>query len=146
MCPAGVRAQKGAPPVGEIGGANLPAQRIGANDLIAVQVYDAPELTRTIRVSNEGDIRLPMLRQRLHAQGVLPSELELIIAAALEQEKILVEPVVTVTMVEYHSRPISVAGAVRRPLTFQAIGRTTLLDAITRAEGLSQPATNRSSR
>ena len=33
------------------GGPNLPAQQIGANDLIAVSVYDSPELTRTIRVS-----------------------------------------------------------------------------------------------
>lgn len=124
----------------DVGGANLPAQRIGANDLIAVQVYDAPELTRSVRVSAEGDIRLPMLRQRLKVDGLLPAEVESSIAQALEREKILVEPVVTVTIVEYHSRPISVAGAVRKPLTFQAIGKTTLLDAITRAEGLSPEA------
>ena len=42
-------------------GANLPAQRIGASDLVAVSVYDAPELTRTVRVGADGFIRLPML-------------------------------------------------------------------------------------
>jgi len=47
---------------------------------------------------------------------------------------------VTITIVEYHSRPISVAGAVRRPVTFQAWGKTTLLEALTRAEGLSADA------
>jgi polysaccharide biosynthesis/export protein len=127
-------------PVGDVGGANLPAQRIGANDLIAVQVYDAPELTRSIRVGADGEIRLPMLRQRVKAEGLLPSELEVAIAQALDREQILVAPVVTVTMAEYHSRPINVAGAVRRPTTFQAVGRTTLLDAITRAEGLTPQA------
>jgi polysaccharide export outer membrane protein len=120
--------------------ANLPAQKIGPNDLIAVQVYDAPELTRTVRVSSDGVIRLPLLREGVRAQGLMPGELETAIAVALEKEQILVTPVVTVTIVEYHSRPVSVAGAVRRPLTFQAVGRTTLLDAITRAEGLAPGA------
>ena len=36
-------------PVPEVG-ANLPAQAVGPNDLIAVLVYDSPELSRTIRV------------------------------------------------------------------------------------------------
>ncbi|MCC6395218.1 MAG: polysaccharide biosynthesis/export family protein [Bryobacterales bacterium] len=124
----------------EVGGANLPAQKIGPNDLIAVSVYDAPELTRTIRVSADGMIRLPMVRQRLKADGLMPAELETAIAGSLREEQILVEPIVTVTMVEYHSRPINVAGAVRKPITFQAVGPTTLLDAIAKAEGLTPDA------
>lgn len=128
------------PGVGEIGGANLPAQKIGPNDLIAVSVYDAPELTRTVRVSADGLIRMPMLQERIPAAGRMPAELEAAIADGLKKENILVSPVVTVTMVEYHSRPINVIGAVKRPLTFQAVGGTTLLDAITRAEGLAPDA------
>ena len=54
------------------GGANLPAQQIGANDLIAVSVYDSPELTRTVRVSADGLIRLPMLRNRIRAVATPP--------------------------------------------------------------------------
>lgn len=124
----------------EAGGANLPLQRVGSNDLIAVSVYDAPELTRTVRVSAEGMVRLPMLRQPIAAKGLQPADLEAAIAEQLRTENILVDPVVTVTMVEYHSRPISVMGAVRKPLTFQATGPTTLLDALTRAEGLAAEA------
>lgn len=120
--------------------ANLPAQKIGPNDLIAVSVYQAPELTRTVRVGSDGLIRLPMLRQKIKAEALLSSELEETIATALREENILVDPVVTVTMVEYHSRPISVVGAVRRPVTYQAIGPATLLDALARAEGLSPEA------
>jgi polysaccharide export outer membrane protein len=121
-------------------GPNLPAQRIGSNDLITVSVYGAPELSRSIRVGSDGTIRLPMLRRRLNAEGMLPADLELVIASALQEENILVDPVVTVTIAEYHSRPISVVGAVRKPLTFQAVGPATLLDALTRAEGLSPDA------
>jgi polysaccharide biosynthesis/export protein len=119
---------------------NLPEQRIGANDLIALSVYGSPEFNRTIRVNQDGAIRLPMLKTPLEARGKLPAELEQSIAASLVAEQILIDPVVTVTMVEYHSRPISVAGAVKRPTTFQAVGGVSLLDALARAEGLSEAA------
>jgi polysaccharide export outer membrane protein len=121
-------------------GANLPAQPIGANDLIAVSVYDAPELTRTLRVSADGFVRLPMLKQRVKAQGLMPGELESVVAKALQNEQIIVDPFVTITVAEYKSHPISVAGAVKQPLTFQATGPVTLLEAITRAGGLAPEA------
>jgi polysaccharide export outer membrane protein len=56
--------------------ANLPAQRIGASDLVAVSVYDVPELTRTVRVGADGLIRLPMLKRRIEAEGLMPAELD----------------------------------------------------------------------
>jgi len=122
-------------------GPNLPAQPLGANDLIAVSVYDAPEFSRTVRVSDDGFIRLPMLKERVKAEGMMPAAMETAIAEALVREKLLVEPFVTVTVAEYQSRPISVSGAVRSPLVFQAEkGQTTLLEAITKAQGLREDA------
>ncbi len=120
--------------------ANLPAQRIGASDLIAISVYGSPELTRTVRVGADGLVRLPMLTEPIKAQGRMPSELEGVIADALKRAQLLVDPLVTVTVVEYQSRPISVMGAVRKPLTFQATGPLTLLEALSKAEGLSPDA------
>src|SRR5438874_6257258 len=104
----------------EFGGANLPAQKIGPNDLLNISVYDAPELTRTVRVGADGLIRLPMLKRQIKADGLMPAELESAIAAAVKEEQLIVEPFVTVTVAEYASHPISVAGAVKQPLTFQA--------------------------
>lgn len=121
-------------------GANLPAQPVGPNDLIAVSVYDAPELSRTIRVGADGYIRLPMLKQRVKAQDLYPSDLETAIAGALRTEDLLVDPFVTVTIAQYQSRPISVAGAVKMPLVFQAESPVTLLEAIARAQGLREDA------
>lgn len=120
--------------------ANLPAQKIGPNDLIAVNVYGAAELSRTIRVGADGYFRMPMLAKRISADGLMPVELEGAIAEALRAGEILVEPIVTVTIVEYNSRPVSVAGAVKRPVTFQAVIGLSLLDAINRAEGLAADA------
>ena len=119
---------------------NLPAQKIGPNDLLAVSVYGAPELTRSVRVSASGHLSLPMVRGQINAAGKLPMDLERSIAQALRDGQILVDPVVTVTVVEYFSRPISVMGSVRKPTTFQAVGTVSLLDAVTRAEGLTPDA------
>jgi polysaccharide export outer membrane protein len=124
----------------EVGRANLPTLQLHAGDLVAVSVYDAPELTRTVRVDPDGTIRLPLLAEGVRAAGLMPRELEAGLTDALKSEQILVDPVVKVTVVEYHSRPISVMGAVRRPVTFQADGVVTLLDALSRAEGFADDA------
>jgi polysaccharide export outer membrane protein len=118
----------------------LPVQHIGSNDLIAIAVYGSPDLTRTVRVDPDGFIQIPMLKERIAVAGLLPGQVEAAVAAALTRADLILEPAVTVQIVELHSRPVSVSGAVRRPLTFQAVGRVTLLDALNRAEGLSPEA------
>lgn len=120
----------------------LPAQKVGPNDLLAISVYNTPELTRTVRVSPEGNIRLPMLKQPVHVGGLLPEDIETALSGVLSSEGLVNEPFVTVTITQYYSRPISVAGAVRTPVTFQAAGPLRLLEAITRAGGLTSDAGN----
>lgn len=124
----------------DAGKENLPSQKLGVDDLVAISVYDAPELTRTLRVEEDGTIHLPLLKDGVQASGMFPRELETSIATALKTEQILVDPFVKVTVVEYHSRPISVMGAVHKPVTFQSVGKVTLLDALARAEGLTNDA------
>jgi polysaccharide export outer membrane protein len=119
---------------------NLPSQKLGIDDLLAISVYDAPELTRTVRVEADGAIHLPMLTEGVPAAGLFAHDVEASLVEALKTGQILVDPVVKVTVAEYHSRPISVMGAVHKPLTFQAVGTVTLLDALARAEGLSPEA------
>jgi polysaccharide export outer membrane protein len=137
---AGAQEPSRSAPMIDASTANLPAQKIGANDLIAIAVYGSPELTRTLRVGSDGNVRLPMLTQLIKAKGRMPAELETVIADALKKAQLLVDPQVTVTVVEYQSHPISVMGAVRKPLTFQATGMLTLLEALAKAEGLSADA------
>jgi polysaccharide export outer membrane protein len=124
----------------EAGAANLPSQRLGVDDLVAISVYDGPEFTRTVRVETDGAIHLPLLKKGIAAAGIFPGQLETAVADALKSEQILVDPFVKVTVVEYHSRPIAVMGAVKKPVTFQSVGTVTLLDALARAEGLTETA------
>jgi len=132
--------QVGVNPIAMNTASDLPIERIGSDDLIGVTVYDSPELTRTVRVDASGEIRLPLLHKQINAKGLYPSDLEKSIASALVNEQLLVDPVVTVTVVEYRSRPISVVGAVHTPVTFQATGTVTLLEAISQAGGLTENA------
>lgn len=121
-------------------GAVLAARPIRPGDLLSVMVYGSPELTGNVRVNASGLITLPMLPGAVEALGVTPEELGARIAGAITQAKVLVRPSVHISISEYGSRPVSVAGAVRHPLTFQVPDRVTLLEALTRAEGLSADA------
>jgi polysaccharide export outer membrane protein len=118
----------------------LPSQKIGPGDLLSVTVADCPEMSHNFRVSSDGLLALPSLQEKIRAAGKEPDEVEGEISEALVRDQILVRPVVSVSVVEYRSVPVSVLGAVKKPLTFQAVGYTTLMDALTKAEGLSPEA------
>ncbi len=118
----------------------LPSQKIGPGDLISISVADLPEMSKSFRVSSDGLLTLPLLQEKIRAAGKEPDEIEGEVAEALVRDEILVRPVVSASVVEYRSVPVSVLGAVKKPVTFQAVGYTTLLDALTRAEGLGPEA------
>lgn len=120
--------------------ANLPAQKVGLDDLISVSVSNLPELTRNFRVTADGTLPIPLVSEKIHAIGLYPAQIEKAISSALMSEGVLVSPTVSVAVAEYRSRPVSVVGAVRHPITFQALGEATLLDALTRADGLAPEA------
>lgn len=136
------QAERPVPPTSNLDYAysNLPTQPLGPDDLLALSVYDSPELTRTVRVDEAGNIRLPMLKSPIQVRGMVPSQVETAIAKALTNGKVLVDPIVTVTIVEYQSRPINVVGAVKNPIVFQATRPVPLLDAIARAGGIREDA------
>ena len=121
---------------------NLPQLEIGKNDLLNISVYDSPELSGTLRVDAHGDLALPMLGsgQPIHVAGLFPEQVGALVTKALEEAQLVVHARVTVKVAEYQSRTVTVVGAVRHPLSFQAYGHITLLDAIGRADGLTDDA------
>jgi polysaccharide biosynthesis/export protein len=132
----GVRGQElpaALPPVSMV----LPAEILGPDDLIEIIVPYCTELSRTFRVGSDGTLTLPLLKHPIRAAGLLPPQVAKEIEDALKQELVMADPIVSVSAIEYRSRPVNIIGAVNRPLTFQATGETSLLDAITRAGGFS---------
>ena len=119
-----------------LGGANLPFQPIGASDLVHLIVYDSPELTQSFRVDKQGNLNLPLLRTPLPAAGLLPDALRDEIATALRAQHLLVNPVVDVSVIEYRSHDVTIAGAVKTPTTIQEFGNLRVLGALSQAGGL----------
>jgi polysaccharide biosynthesis/export protein len=118
----------------------LPEETLGANDLLEIMIPYCPELSRSFRISGDGKIVLPLLKKKLSVTGLTPTQLATNIGAELKAEEVLADPVVNVSVLEYRSHPVSVVGAVNHPLTFQATGSTTLLEAIAKAGGLAPNA------
>lgn len=119
--------------------APYPEYRIGAHDLIEIEVYEAPEFRRTLRVSPAGTVRLPLCRESVDLGGLTYLQAEGAVAKALLDEGLLVDPIVSIDVREAHGNPVQVTGSVRQPVVFPAVGPTTLLDAIAQAGGLSSP-------
>jgi polysaccharide export outer membrane protein len=119
-----------------IGGSNLPFQPIGASDLVRLAVDDSPELSQTFRVDQHGYLNLPLLSKPMPAAGLMPDVLRDKIAASLKAQHLLVNPVVDVSVVEYRSRDVTVAGAVKTPMTIQELGDLRVLGALSQAGGL----------
>ena len=123
-----------------IEGSNLPFQPLGASDLIRSGVSAAPELSQVFRVDLQGNLNLPLLRSPISAEGLMPGALGNEIAAALRAQHLLVNPIVVVSVVEYAGRGVTVAGAVRTPITIQDLGNLRVLGALAQAGGLLSEA------
>jgi polysaccharide biosynthesis/export protein len=115
---------------------------IGNGDLLAIQVFDVPELSREIRVSQTGTIGLPLVRVRLHLSGLSETQAELKIAEVLEANGLVSHPEVSVAVKEKKSKPITIVGAVIHPMVYQADRPVTLLEVLAEAGGIAGDASD----
>ena len=113
----------------------IPGYRIGPRDLLEVRVFETDELNGSRRVSEDGEVNLPLVGN-VTVAGLTESEAAQRIKGILE-EKALQRASVSVQVLEFRSRPISLIGAVRQPGNLAFSGRWTLLEALTAAGGLT---------
>lgn len=110
--------------------------RLAPGDTIEIQVEDAAELGRTIRITAAGDFEMPFLGV-IAAQGKTTAELAKSIAASLREQDYLKQPQVTVTVKQYNSQNFFIHGAVRQPGVYQVEGHPSLIRLISLAGGLA---------
>ena len=108
---------------------------IGPQDVLDIDVFGLPELSKTIRVGSDGYIVLALLG-RVRASGYTVDQFRQQLES-LYGKTYLQNPQVTVFVKEVRSRPISVTGAVEHPGVFQLADNQTLIDVISMAGGLS---------
>ena len=106
---------------------------IGPDDVIAVDVFQIPDLSRTVQVDAEGNVLLPLLGT-VPAAGRSISQLSQQIAAAYGS-KYVRDPKVTVSVKDSASQKVTVNGAVIQPGVYPINNSTTLMQAIAMAKG-----------
>ena len=102
--------------------------------MLELQIENAPELSREVRVTAAGTFLMPYLG-RVTAQQKTPEELAQYIADHLRGDY-LRDPKVIVRVKEYNSRSFFIQGSVRSPNVYQIEGKPSLLELITLAGGL----------
>jgi hypothetical protein len=91
---------------------------VGAGDLLHIDVFDVPELSRDVRVSDLGDISYPLIPGKIQAAGLTPFQLEEKMEQLLIENGLVTHPQVSVFVREQTSQPVSVVGAVSRPSVY----------------------------
>jgi polysaccharide export outer membrane protein len=114
---------------------------IGASDVLSVNVWKEPDVSRTVTVRSDGKISLPLAGE-LQAAGDTPKRLEQEIAKKLTSY--ISEPEVTVIVQQSNSRRINILGMVAKPGSYQLTNSMTVLDAIAVCGGFKDFAKQKS--
>ena len=108
---------------------------IGPEDVLTVNVWKEPELTRTLPVRNDGKISMPLLND-VQAAGLTPMQLGTLITERLR--KFVADPQVTVIINAINSRKFYITGEMSRTGAYPLAPDMTVMQAIASAGGFTQ--------
>jgi polysaccharide biosynthesis/export protein len=114
---------------------------IGNDDVLAINVWKEPDISRSIPVRSDGKISLPLVGE-VQAAGLTPLKLEKDIASKLKN--FISEPEVTVMVQQVNSQKFNILGQVVRPGSYVIANSPTVLDAIALAGGFRDFAKQKS--
>lgn len=114
--------------------ANDTEYKIGAQDILRIDVWKEEQLTRTVPVRPDGKVTLPLMND-IQAAGLTPMELAAVVSEGLK--KYINNPQVTVTITEINSRRIYVTGEVARAGAFPLLPNMTVLQALSSSGGFT---------
>jgi polysaccharide export outer membrane protein len=114
---------------------------IGNDDVLAINVWKEPDISRSIPVRSDGKISLPLAGE-VQAAGLTPLQLEKDIASRLKNY--ISEPEVTVMVETVNSQKFNILGQVVKPGSYGIANSPTVLDAIALAGGFRDFAKKKS--
>jgi len=114
---------------------------IGATDVLAINVWKEPDISRSVPVRSDGKISLPLAGE-VQAAGLTPLKLEQDIASKLQSY--ISEPEVTVIVQQINSQKFNILGMVSKPGSYSLTNSSTVLDAIAVAGGFRDFAKQKS--
>jgi polysaccharide export outer membrane protein len=113
---------------------------IGAGDLLKIDVFDVPDLSRELRVNESGYISFPLIPVKVRVAGLTTFQLEEKLGELLQVNGLVRNPQVAVFVKEQRSQPITIIGAVRAPRVLQAVRPMSLLEVLSEAGGIAEDA------
>ncbi len=113
-----------------------PDMTLGPGDTFEVSVYDEKELSGKFQVADDGNINFPLVGA-VKVAGKSSSEIGRDIETALKEKQILKQPSVSVFVLEYASKRVSVVGAVQKPGNISWVTGMSVVQAISMAGGLT---------
>ena len=142
MLPGRIMRAQVVPPEGSQTQQSVEAPKIliGPGDVLDVQVFDTPELSmEAVRVGQNGEVSLPVLGL-VKVAGLNAVEAARRIETNLRSHGIMLEPHVTISVVEYATQGATMLGEVKAPGVYPTFGGRRLLDMIALAGGLAPTA------
>ena len=109
--------------------------KIGPQDILRIDVWKEPDISRVSPVRPDGRISLPLLND-VQAAGLTPTQLASVLTEGLK--KYITNPQVTVSVSEINSRRVYVTGEVLKPGAFSLLPNMTVLQALSSSGGFSQ--------
>jgi polysaccharide export outer membrane protein len=139
VAPLGAQDTATKPLLARTGAATLPTAEtfpVTSGDLLDVRVFDTPELSAQARLNENGDILLPVTGL-VQVGGLTPDEVAIKVQKAIQDQKIMNDPRVTVLVSEYATQRVTVTGEVRSPGVYALLGRHDLYYVLSVAGGPS---------
>ncbi len=113
---------------------------VGDGDVLDINVYENDDLSTTVRVSANDTIRVPLIGE-VNVENLTVSQ----VASKIEKllaDGYLVNPQVDVFIKEYRSKKAIILGQIRNPGLYELRGKTTFLEFISKAGGLTADVGN----
>ncbi len=121
-------------------GPALPSFRVGGGDVLSILVWKEKDFSPTVTVRPDGRITMPVVGE-VQVTGLTPIQIEELLRRQLET--VIVDPQVTVTVVEVHSMMVYITGEVMRPGAYPLNTPLTVLQLIAQAGGFAEFASRK---
>ena len=114
-----------------------PLLQLGPGDAVSIKVFGRPELDTTTYISDDGTAPVP-LAGSVRIGGLSPAQASERVADALREGQFLIDPQVTIFLVQFRSQQVSVLGQVQSPGRFPIESRVSVFDLIAQAGGTTE--------
>jgi polysaccharide export outer membrane protein len=116
--------------------------KLGPGDLIDINVYNVPELASKVRVSNAGDVYLPLI-DYVHIDGLSQEEAQAVIEKRLSDGGFVRSPHVTIFVDDASSQGVTILGEVNKPGIYPDTADRKLYEMISQAGGFTPAASKK---